>query len=553
MSLLSELKRRHVVQVGIAYLVVAWGVAQVADLVLDNYDAPRWIIQALLAALAIGFPITIALSWIFDLRWDGLHRESDLAAGNTPQLHKVDHASIAVLPFVNMSSDPEQEYFSEGISEELLNLLTKIPQLFVAARTSSFSFKGKDTGIKEIGQTLGVAHVLEGSIRKAGHTIRITAQLIKAEKGYHLWSETWDRTLEDIFAVQDEIAAIVVEKLKVHLLTPAPTAEETHPESYALYLQARHLARQGSASGFEETLALLEQALALAPDYAPAWNLRGVVYRSQADVGLRPVDDGYRLSQGAIEKALVLDQHYAQAHDSLAWIAMTYNRDLAAAARHYETALVLDPTDLGILDHAACLAVSLGRLEATLAAQEYVVARDPVNPISHNNLGNSYRNADRPEDAAAAYRTALRLSPGMIGIHSVLGLALLAQGLGESALAEIDQESGEAHRLIGRTMAYHTLGRDEESDAALAELIEKYQAEAAYNIAYVMAYRGEADRAYAWLDKAVEYHDPGLAGIVTEPEFAPIKDDPRWDAFLTRIGKSKAQLDAIAFEFKLPE
>jgi len=217
MSLISELKRRHVVQVGIAYLVMAWGVAQVADLVLDNYGAATWIMQVILAALGIGFPVALVLSWIFDLRLDGLHRESDLVSGIiAPKIptQKVEYESIAVLPFVNMSSDPEQEYFSDGISEELLNLLARIKELTVIARTSSFSFKGANKPISEIGTILGVAYILEGSVRKAGNRVRITAQLIETRNSSHLWSETYDRDLDDIFAIQDEISTAIVGELK---------------------------------------------------------------------------------------------------------------------------------------------------------------------------------------------------------------------------------------------------------------------------------------------------------------------------------------------------
>jgi len=555
MQLFRELRRRQVVQVGIAYLVVAWGVAQVGELVLDTYDAPGWIMQAILAVLAIGFPVAVILSWVFDLRWDGLHRESDLAAGDTAPVlpvEKADHKSIAVLPFVNMSSDPEQEYFSDGISEELLNLLTKIPQLRVAARTSAFSYKGTNTKIEQIGRELKVAHVLEGSVRKASNKIRITAQLIQARDGYHLWSETWDRTLEDIFAVQDEIAAIVVEQLKLSLLAPPPVVRETDPEAYALHLQGLHFYRQASAEGYEQAVVLAEQALARAPDYAPAWDLLASAYIRQADKGLRPVDEGYRLAREASEKALAIDPDFGWAHATLGVIAMCYDRDLAAAARHMQTALAFDPDNLDILRYAAGLAMALGRPDANFAINEYVAARDPVNAGIHHNLGISYYFAGRPEAAIASYLTALRLSPGTIGTHALLGDALLAQGDAEAALDEITQEPEKLFRLISQAMACHALGRSEESDAALAESIEKHGRDSAYNIAYVLAYRGEADRAFEWLQKAIECHDPGLSEIVVQPEFKVLHSDPRWEAFLTKIGKSKAQLDAISFDVKLP-
>ena len=291
---------------------------------------------------------------------------------------QVEDESIAVLPFVNMSSDPEQEYFSDGISEELLNLLAKIPELRVAARTSAFSYKGKDTKIDVIGRELGVAHVLEGSVRKAGSKVRITAQLIRAETGYHLWSETWDRSLEDIFDVQDEIAAVVVEELKITLLKPVPVVQETNPETYALYLRARHLTRQATPQSYERALDLLEKALAIASDYAPAWRQRGVIYMTQADRGLRPAAEGFELGREATEMALSIDPGNALAHASLCRIAMSEDHDLAAAAGHMQTALSLNPTDSTILSGAATMAETLGRVDNAIALQEFIARRDPV-------------------------------------------------------------------------------------------------------------------------------------------------------------------------------
>ena len=559
MSFLSELKRRRLVQVGIAYLVVAWGIAQVADLLLDNFQMEEWIMQVVLVVLGIGCVVAVILAWIFDLRWDGLHLESEVArelAENAEAIAapvpEIENESIAVLPFVNMSSDPEQEYFSDGISEELLNLLAKIPELRVAARTSAFSYKGKDTRIDVIGRELGVAHVLEGSVRKAGNKVRITAQLIRADNGYHLWSETWDRTLEDIFDVQDEIAAVVVDQLKITLLKPAPVVQETNPEAYALYLQARYLTRQGTPEGYEQALELLAQALAIAPDYAPAWRQRGVIYMTQADRGLRPTHEGFQLGREATEMALSIDPNNALAHASMSRIAVSEDQDLPAAARHMQTALALNPTDSTILSGAATLAETLGRVDSAIALQEFIAKRDPVQPIVHSNLGGSYVAAGQPEKAVPCYRTALRLSPGSIGLHANLGLALLASGEADAAMEEIARESYEACRLIAEAMAHHDRGQAAESDAALAQMIDTYGEEWAYNIAAVLAYRGEVDRAFEWLDKAVENHDSGLIEIVTQPEFKNLHGDPRWDAFLSGIGKSPEQLAAIDFEVKLP-
>jgi TolB-like protein/Tfp pilus assembly protein PilF len=458
-----------------------------------------------------------------------------------------------VLPFVNMSSDKEQEYFSDGLSEELLNLLSKIPELRVAARTSSFSYKDKDVKVAQIGAELNVGHVLEGSVRKSGDRVRITVQLIQAGDGYHLWSETYDRTLDDVFAIQDEIAAEVVARLKVTLLSAAPIVEETDPEAYALFLQARHLARQGATKSFEQSVTLYQQALAIAPDYIAAWDGLAAVYSDQTDRGLRPVDEGYALARGAADKALAIDPDYPKGHARLGSIAIVYDGDLAVAARHLERALELDPTDLDILGDAAALAGCLGRMDEAIALQEYVVARDPVNARERRRMGISYLFAGRLDDAIASCRTVLTLSPGHLSVQNAIGTALLLKGEPEAALAAMQQETGEGWRLNGLVMAHHALGQAVDSDAALAKVIELVEQVAAYNIAYVLAFRGEADRAFEWLDKAVRYNDPGLSQIVMEPRFANIRTDPRWLPFLERIGKSPEQLAAIEFQVTLPE
>jgi serine/threonine-protein kinase len=380
-------------------------------------------------------------------------------------------ASIAVLPFADMSPDKDQEYFSDGISEELLNLLAKIPELRVAARTSSFSYKGKDVKVVDVGRELNVAHVLEGSVRKAGNQVRITAQLIRADDGFHEWSDTWNRTLDDIFAIQAEIAADVVAQLKITLLGSVPTLEATDPATYALYLQARHLGRQGTAEGLEQSNALYQQALESDPDYAAAWVGLARNYYTQAGTELHPIDEGYQLAREAANRALAIDLEYAPAYAQLGYIAV-YDGDLTVAARHLERALALDPTNSDIIANAAILARSLGRLDEAIALQEYAVVRDPVNPIGHARLGVFYRWAGRPDEAIASLRTTLSLSPGRIAAQSFIGAALLLKGEPEAALAAIQQESSELWRMVGWPMAYHALGQVAESESALAELIE---------------------------------------------------------------------------------
>jgi TolB-like protein/Tfp pilus assembly protein PilF len=466
-----------------------------------------------------------------------------------PPTIAADNNSIAVLPFVNMSDDKQQGYFSDGISEELLNLLSKIPQLKVAARTSSFSFKGKGVEIPEIARQLHVANVLEGSVRKSGDQLRITAQLIRAAEGYHLWSETYDRKMDDIFKIQDEIAGKVVEELKVKLLGAAPKVRTTDPKAYALYLQGRELGRQRNAEAFGKSDALFRQALEIDPRYAPAWVELADNFAGKADLGLLSNEEGYARAREAAEKALAIDPDYAPTHAALGWIADS-NNDLTAAAQHYQRALALDPTDLGVLGTVGMFLGSVGRLDEALALSEAVIRRDPVNVSALFNLGLIQRATGRYDAAIASLRTVLSLSPGAGGAHAGLGLTLMQKGDPAAALAEIEQEKGENWRMISLPMAYCALRRKAEADGARNALIAKYEKESPFNIAYVYAFCGDADNAFEWLDKAVAYQDPGLSFILAESLFDKIHSDPRWLPFLRKIGKAPEQLAKI--EFKVP-
>ncbi len=589
----AELKRRRVFRVMALYGAISFAVLQAVDLLVPVLGLSDSVIQGVALVLLLGAPVAIFLEWAFELTPEGVRRTTEADPGELTKIIQAPASkrwpsgvlalagmaamlagawyvgrqsvsgpgtgpgeepstSIAVLPFLNMSSDPEQEFFSDGISEELLNLLARIPELRVASRTSAFSFKGQGLGIPEIARRLNVAHVLEGSVRKAGDQVRITAQLVDAGSDTNLWSETWERTPEDIFAVQDEIAAKVAARLQVTLLGTTPRAEPTDPEAFALFLQGRQLGRQRTPGGFERAIEVLERALSIKPDYAPAWGELARVYTTEAGSGARPSDEAFALAREAADRALAIDPEYAPAIAHLGLVAMAHDRDLATASRYYQQALSLAPTDTEIIGDAAGLLQNMGRLAEAITLKEYVVARDPVSPRGHHNLANAYRWAGRWDEAIASYTTALSLSPGYIGAETGIGQALLGKGQPEAALKAMERESSRAWRLIGLPMAYHALGRHAESDATLAELIEAFERDAAYNIAYVVAFRGEADEAFDWLARAVEYNDPGLAEVVVENTFAGIHGDPRWLPFLASIGKSPEQLAGIELRVTLP-
>jgi TolB-like protein len=606
LSLFNELKRRNVFKVAIAYIVVAWFVLQVADVVLNNITAPGWVFKVLMLFVAIGFPFAVIFAWAFEMTPEGLKRESEvdrsqsitlvtgkklnmmitgllvlalgyfaydkfvLSAGRDAALVEATtqavteapaplvqepaetEKSIAVLPFADMSPEKDQEYFSDGLSEELLNLLAKIPELRVAARTSSFSLKGKDMQMSEVGEILKVAHVLEGSVRTAGDRIRVTAQLIQAENGYHLWSETYDRTLDDVFAIQDEIATKVVEQLKVTLLGAAPTVKETDPQAYALILQARHLGRQRTEEALERSNGLYQQALEIAPDYAAAWGGLSKNYVEQAGNGLIPPERGYGLAREAANRALMTDSGYAMAHATLGEIAMIYDNDPVAAALHFEKALALEPANLDVIIEAAALVEMLGRNAEAIALLEYAAARDPVNSEGFSDLGRSYRVAGQWDKSIEAYRTALTLNPGRIGAHNGIGESLLLKGKPEAALKEYAQEGDEEWRVKGTALAMYAMGRQAEFELAFAELRERWGDQWPSEVAHVYAFTGDSDAVFEWLDKAVEQNEDGLYQQFSIPLLKSQHDDPRWAEFRDHTLGSKAKFEAIEFKVNLP-
>ncbi len=608
MELLSELKRRNVLRVAAAYIVTAWLIIQVIETILPAFGFGDSIVRYATIALMIGLVPVLVLSWVFELTPEGIKKDSEVVRGDSiaPQTGRTldriimvvlalgltyfgfdkfvlgpareatlagqmaeqidaareagrsealiesfgDH-SIAVLPFVNMSSDPEQEYFSDGISEELLNLLAQIPELRVISRSSAFAFKNKDINIVEVGRQLNVAHVLEGSVRKAGDRIRITAQLIEARSDTHLWSQTYDRTLGDVFAIQDEIAAVVVDRLALEILGNQPESTPVDPMAYELFLEARHLSRSGSAAGLDAAIDLFQQALVIDPDYVAAWDHLAATYDNQVVFGLVPVEEGALLARKATERALELNPDYAPAHTELAWIAMFYDSDLAAAARHLERAQQLDPDNVSALGVAAILLRSLGRNGEAVVINQHTLIRDPLNTGLLHNTGAVLFSMGRFDEAIDYWRALLKLRPEHIGTHYFIGLGLLYQGNPEPALAAFEQEANAALKLAGKALAFHALDRFEDYQSNLDALIDDWGADATTSVARVYATTGRIDSAFEWLDKAIE-GGRGSQLDPNDPGYALLRDDPRWLALLERLGKSPAQLEAIEFEVLLP-
>jgi len=606
MNFLYELGRRNVFRVGAAYVVMGWLVIQVAETILPAFGFGDAAIRNITIALAIGLLPALVFSWAFELTPEGLKKDRDVDRGASiapktgkaldrvimvalaigvayfgidkfvlepardaaradrvaAQLDQAREAgrtegliesfgdkSIAVLPFVNMSPDPDQEYFSDGISEELLNLLARIPELRVISRSSAFAFKGKDINIVDVGEQLNVAHILEGSVRQSGDRIRVTAQLIEARTDSHLWSETYDREMGDIFGIQDDIAAMVVDRLRLELLGEQLQSEPADPDAYLLFLQARHVAHRGTSESLEEAIDLYQQALSIDPEYVPAWDALAVAYDNQVAMGLRPMQEGAELARAATERALALDADYAQAHAELGWIATAYDSNLSVAARHYERALSLDPDNIYVLSGAAVLLKSLGRVSDALVVEEYVVARDPLNPAIHHNAGVSYFHTGQWDRAIRSWRTVLRLSPGHVGAHYFIALMLINKGDPEAALVEAAKEEFEVFALAGKTTALNALGRTEEYKATRRILVDEWSGQFPAIIGRVLAENGEVDPALDLLEAAL---DAGVGARIDpiDRAFDSLRDEPRWNALLKRLGKSPAQIGAI--EFQLP-
>ena len=450
--------------------------------------------------------------------------------------------SLAVLPFTNMSPDKDQEYFSDGLTEELLNALVKIPDLKVTGRTSSFSFKGKNEDLRTIAEKLGVANILEGSVRKSGNKVRITAQLVKASDGFHLWSETYDRTLDDIFAVQDDIARAVAQALQVTLLGQPANAKRPDAEAYDLILQAHYVLQINTEERVRSARAMLERALQLSPDYAPAWAEIGLTHvrDSERSTRIEQSRPALQRAREAFTRALQLDPNLAAAHSRMAVIqASTW--EFAEAERSTAKALAADPKNPSIVGNAAIVSADLGRITEAIRLTEQALGIDPLSPVRNVNLGNFYTVAGRLDDAEAQYRKAIELRPDNPALHQGLGINQLLSGRTEAARASFkryDELSGlgDYGRLRYEPLLEHSAGNEPASKAAAEEFEKRFGAEDSLAAADIRAWRNEPDRAFAWLEKSFARRDPGLSGLNGDVVLNSLHSDPRWNALLKKIG-----------------
>jgi TolB-like protein len=443
--------------------------------------------------------------------------------------------SIAVLPFLDMSEKHDQEYFSDGLAEELLDLLAKVPGLQVIARTSSFSFKGKSEDIPTISKRLNVANILEGSVRKSGSHLRITTQLIRADTGVHIWSETYDREQEDVFKVQEDIARAVVDKLRLALLggVPVSSARTSNTEVYNLFLQGRYFVAFDTADELLKSIDCYRRAIALDAGYAPAWaGLSYAIFRQAAN-GIVPVEAAFKEAMAAARKAAELDPALADAYNMIGTIKMALDYDWSGAREAYDHALRLDPTNADVLFSAAHLTMSTGSTEQTLAQSREALARDPLNLLYRRYMGRVLLFAGRYDEAEAMIRQVLDMNPSFPAAHYELGRIQLLRGQAARAVAEFEAEQS-TWRPFGLPLGYHAQGRTADANAALAAQV-KQAAGSEFQLAETYAYFGDADKAFHWLDQSVRSHDPGIQWLRGNPFLKSLTADPRYTALLHRL------------------
>jgi TolB-like protein/DNA-binding winged helix-turn-helix (wHTH) protein/tetratricopeptide (TPR) repeat protein len=462
-------------------------------------------------------------------------------ARNEPNAASTNNTSIAVLPFVDLSPAKDQEYFSDGFAEQLINDLAKVSGLKVVGRSSSFQFRGKNADLRDVGRKLGVANVLEGSVRREGNHVRVTAELIKTNDGFQLWSQTYDREINDIFAVQDEIALAATGALQLKLLGStgqpvASTLRSANPEAYQAYLQAKYFAARGQdKEDLNKALAYTDQAIRLDPNYAAAWAQRSQVLETLSGLGLIESNEGFRKARESAEKAIALDPNLAAGYLRLARIQMSHDWDWDGAELSLRKAAMLEPGSAEVLHGQAYLSRRLGRTDEAIELYKLAVALDPLRANFQLALGYELFNQGRYDEALAALQKAEESNPQLSGLHVTRGKILFSEGRKEEALAEMEKERDNGDRWTGEALAYHALGRTEESDKALKQLIATHQNDSAFQIGEIYAYRGETDKAFAWFDRAYRQRDPGTPEMKTSPLMKSLLQDPRRAELLRKM------------------
>jgi serine/threonine-protein kinase len=587
-SFFSELKRRNVYKVAITYAVVAWLLIQAASILLPTFEAPTWVMKAFVVFLALGFVISVMISWAFEATPEGLKRTEDvppdavlptwsprkfatfivavavIAAGllayqflrskTTPAPRPSEAAtaapaisqkSIAVLPLLNESGDSKDEYFSDGLSEELIAALAQVRELKVIGRSSSFRFKDRKEETKTIGEKLGVATLLEGTVRKQGGRVRIVAELINAADGIELWTRTFDRELKDIFAVQQEIAAAVASSLKVTLLgsdersSTKPATKNT--EAHNAYLLGHYYFQRRNLEDYRKSVSFFDQATRLDPDYALAYAERSEAWTWIADQSSEKQKEAWAAAGNDAEKAVAIGPDLAEAHAALGWVRFFAEWKFGEGLAELRRAQQLSPGNPTANDLLARVVVYLGQNQEAEKLARQAIELDPLAYLARSNLARVLFAEGKLDEAETSARKAAELQPTAAGSHRWQTLVAIHRGDGEAALREAQLEPNEGFRHFELALAHYARRDRPAADAALAELIAKDRNVLAYQIAEVYAWRGEIGKAFEWLQVAFDQHDTGILGLWIDPLMRDLRPDPRYKSLLAKLGLPATQ------------
>jgi serine/threonine-protein kinase len=566
-SFFGELKRRNVYKVAIAYIVGGWALAQGLAQVLPVFSIPNWVIQLIVLLIILGLPVALGLAWAFELTPEGLKRTEDVdeaaaAAhkkrawiyvvivgalvstglfflGRYSAMDTAPRQSIAVLPLINESGDPKDEYFSDGLSEELIAALAQISGLKVIGRSSSFRFKDRKEEPKTIGEKLGVSTLLDGTVRKQGDRVRIVAELVNAADGIQLWTQTFDRQLKDIFTVQQEIARAVAESLKVTLLgTDSRSAQASatdNAEAHNAYLQGHFYLVRRNTEDFRKAIDYYDQAIQLDPNYALAHAERAEALVFMGDLtGQRPT--AYPKAHVDAEKAVAIAPDLAEARAALGFVLCLAEWKFTEGLAELRRAKELSPANPTANDLLARIIVYLGRIDEAERQARQAVELDPLSTVTHGNLARVLFYAGKLDGADSAARKAAELQPTGAGSHRFQVLVAAQRGDGEAALREAQLEPDPRFRRFELAVAHYVRGNREAADAALADLIANAREGFAYQIAEVYALRGEKDKAFEWLQSAFNDRDAGMLGLLVDPLLRGLRDDARYKNLLAKVG-----------------
>src|SRR6266436_3369991 len=580
----GELRRRNVYKVAVAYAVVGWLLIQVATQVFPFLEIPNWAIRLIILAIAIGFPVALIIAWAFELTPEGIRRTEDAdaagqrsrggiwmalvviaaalslglfflgryTAGNVQSQNPasrgfgapgseavaaVSEKSVAVLPMLNESGDPKDEYFSDGLSEELIAALAQIKDLKVIGRSSSFRFKERKEETKTIGEKLGVTTLLEGAVRKQGERVRIVAELINAADGIELWTRTFDRELKDIFAVQQEIAAAVASSLKTTLLgseqgsSANPATKNT--EAHNAYLQGHYYFQRRNLEDYRKAVSHYDEAIRLDPDYALAYAERSESWTLIVDL-TGEGKTAWPKARSDAEKAAAIAPALAEAHAALGWVRFFTEWKFSEGLSELKRAKELSPANPTANDLLARVIVYVGKPDEAEKQARQAVESDPLANAPQTNLARVLWYEGKLDEADAVARKSAELQPSAASSRRWQVLVAIRRGDSETALREARLEPDESYRRFELAVAQYARGDRTAADAALADLIAHGRG-LDYQVAQVYAVRGEKEKAFEWLQIAFDNHDTGMLALLVDPLLRGLSDDPRYKALVAKM------------------